>query len=574
MGRKKLGAWAIIGFLIISMGCITIIDDVQLEFDLGTYGAHTQWNAGPPARVELNAAGRVNGSGTYLSDIKDAQTVVGWESITWTEPMPYRTELPGGQMGDTSVNMSNNVLLLHLNEASGTLNDSSGQNNDGTSSGSPFYGAFGRYNTALGFDGVDDYVDVGNAASLQITTGTLEAWVKTPNAGASYRGILVREYHYSAFLYNNEFGLYDWNAVTWRGSGVYLNDDTWHHVVVTFQSGVVNGTTFYVDGVSAGTTTMTTVAGHDSEPVRVGTNEGAPATQAFAGTIDEVAIYGRILSADEVLTRYKRGVLEVALQGRSCATPCTVEPWSTSFYSPGSMLSPNLLSLPQARYFQYSIIFVTEDSSYTPEVQTVTVVYSVPEIYNVSITPSPTNCAAAATLNATADAEFPAALITSAEYYLDSNGPYPMSASDDLFDFITENVTATIDVTALASGDHTITIRGQDSRGLWSTFVSVTLTVSCGKVQTRPHETPSLLPLAHTNIGKAKEFLSQANDLLSQAREKGMDTAECEKLLTEATRLLDKASSSLTNPVYANNLALASIAKLKSAIECLKALQG
>jgi hypothetical protein len=343
----------------------------------------------------------------------------------------------------------------------------------------------------------------------------------------------------------------------------------WHHVTSVFSGTQVS---VYIDGQLDASVSCSGSIGTTTAPLRIGaSNTGL---SPIVGTIDEVAIYGRILTSDEILTRYKRGVLEVALQGRSCATPCTVEPWSTSFYSPGSMFSPNLLSLPLARYFQYSIIFVTEDSSYTPEVQTVTVVYSVPEIYNVSITPSLTNCAAAATLNATADAEFPAALVTSAEYYIDSNGPYPMSASDGAFDMMIEQVTATIDVTTHSVGDHTIDLRTQDSRGLWSVPVSVTLTVSCGKAAVHPREIPSLLPLAHTNISKAKDLLTEANDLLSQAKEKGIDASECEELLTEASGLLDEAEASLTNPIYANNLALASIAKLKSSIECLKALQG
>jgi hypothetical protein len=62
--------------------------------------------------------------------------------------------------------------------------------------------------------------------------------------------------------------------------------------------------------------------------------------------------------------------------------------------------------------------------------------------------------------------------------------------------------------------------------------------------------------------------------LLSQAKEKNLDTTSCEKLLNEANELIEKSKKHLANPIYANNLALQAIAKLKDAIECLKALIG
>jgi len=85
---------------------------------------------------------------------------------------------------------------------------------------------------------------------------------------------------------------------------------------------------------------------------------------------------------------------------------------------------------------------------------------------------------------------------------------------------------------------------------------------------------PSLLPMALNNMASAKTLLTQANELLSQAKAKGKDTGTCENLIREATELLAKANTVRTNPVYANNLALQSIAKLKQAIDCLKALVG
>jgi parallel beta-helix repeat protein len=90
----------------------------------------------------------------------------------------------------------------------------------------------------------------------------------------------------------------------------------------------------------------------------------------------------------------------------------------------------------------------------------------------------------------------------------------------------------------------------------------------------RPTNLPSLLPAAQNHISQGNDLLKQVDDLLSQAKEKGADCTECEKLINEAKELLDKSKASLTNPIYANNLALQALEKLKDAIDCLKALLG
>jgi hypothetical protein len=100
------------------------------------------------------------------------------------------------------------------------------------------------------------------------------------------------------------------------------------------------------------------------------------------------------------------------------------------------------------------------------------------------------------------------------------------------------------------------------------------VTATFGIKQGKKVQLPSLLPMALNNMASAKVLLNQANELLSQAKAKGKDTGTCENLIREATELLTKANTVRTNPIYANNLALQAIAKLKQALECLKALIG
>jgi hypothetical protein len=83
-----------------------------------------------------------------------------------------------------------------------------------------------------------------------------------------------------------------------------------------------------------------------------------------------------------------------------------------------------------------------------------------------------------------------------------------------------------------------------------------------------------MLPAAVNYIKEANNLLQQAQSLLDGAKAKNFDTAACEKLIAEAQSLLDLASKApAKNPIAANNMAMAAIAKLKAAIGCLQALE-
>ncbi len=191
-----------------------------------------------------------------------------------------------------------------MSEGSGTMaNDVKGLvPNEGTYTGGPTLGVSGRFSPtdkAVSFDGVDDYVNFRNPTAFQITTGTVEAWVKTSAAGASYRGILVKNSAYGMFLKDGVLMAYDWGAGADRSTGVNLADGQWHHVVMTFSSGVANGTRIYSDGVLRLTTTTT--VSNNTNQLQVAANN---ATQFFAGSIDEPAIYDRVLTAAQITSNY------------------------------------------------------------------------------------------------------------------------------------------------------------------------------------------------------------------------------------------------------------------------------
>ena len=189
-----------------------------------------------------------------------------------------------------------------FNEASGTTaNDSSGNANTGTLTSGPTWTS-GKVGKAVSLDGIDDYVLSSNATSVQLTTGTVEAWVKTSNAGASYRGVVAKENAYGMLIKDNVFITYDWTAVADRSTGVNVADGNWHHLVMSFQSGVSSGTILYVDGVPKLTTTMTVSS--QTVALKIGTNS----TQYFAGNIDQTMLFNYVRTPAQIAWDYNKGL--------------------------------------------------------------------------------------------------------------------------------------------------------------------------------------------------------------------------------------------------------------------------
>ncbi len=108
-----------------------------------------------------------------------------------------------------------------------------------------------------------------------------------------------------------------------------------------------------------------------------------------------------------------------------------------------------------------------------------------PVTSSAAVAPSPTNGAASVTLTATVDdTSTGGSNVAAAEYYIDSDpgvgSGIAMAAADAPFDSATENVTVSVDVSALDPGAYTLYVRGQDGApaGNWGATDSVVLTVS------------------------------------------------------------------------------------------------
>ncbi|MEK7184212.1 MAG: LamG domain-containing protein, partial [Patescibacteria group bacterium] len=333
------------------------------------------YSAGQPAFVYDNLK--------LTLDVADApETTTGSEA---TEPTQSESGYGAGNMTLTS-----NIGLWHLNESSGTIADSSGNGNTGTLSGAS-YGASGRFNTALDFDGVDDFVSVPDSQTLDITGKlTLSAWVYADTTPELFDSPIIKTTDNDAWLdgYGMYFegGLikfwvdrYDTNVAT-----ASFSTGVWHHVVGTYDGANVR---IYVDGVAGSVDPYAGAVTTNNTAMFIGAGADASGAGYFwDGKVDEVALFRRSLSATEVSDLYKRGAVRFKYLVRSCNdAACSGESFigpdgtASTFYSEltNTTLTPPaaiaLTNVTANRYFQYQTTLETSSSTLSPELKTVTV---------------------------------------------------------------------------------------------------------------------------------------------------------------------------------------------------------
>ena len=195
--------------------------------------------------------------------------------------------------------------VMSYSGSGSTWNDLSGLGNHGTLVNGPTFDA-NTNKGAFTFDGTNDYVNFGNSSILQQSTGTLSAWTKASSPGAGYRGIIAKQGAYGLFYTNSVLVAYDWAADAPRSTGINIADNTWKNVVLTYQSGVSNGTRIYINGVSVLTTTITI----QSQVANLFGGAEANASQYASCQASSFKMYNRVLTAAEVANNYN------AMRGR------------------------------------------------------------------------------------------------------------------------------------------------------------------------------------------------------------------------------------------------------------------
>jgi len=225
--------------------------------------------------------------------------------------------------------------LVSLWRGDGNTVDSVGSNNGSLMGGASF--SQGRVGQAFNFANSsfpdNQFVLVGNLPGLQLSNaGTIAAWINPAGRGLDYDngvitgegGIIVnKENSYEVARFGDGTIRWAFNGDPcwcWVNTGVIVPAGQWTHVAVTYDAGLIRT---YLNGVLSHTHSSVgrsgEIAGSSGE-FRIGGRQdsdtlGRPYRQNFDGTIDEVAIYNRVLAAGEVLGLYSAAPPLLALVG-------------------------------------------------------------------------------------------------------------------------------------------------------------------------------------------------------------------------------------------------------------------
>jgi len=206
---------------------------------------------------------------------------------------------------------------MNDNNATTIVKDYSGQGNDGT-----FNDATGDPNTsahhtsghgnipsdgALEFDGVDDYVDAGNSQSLnpEYNNFSLSMWVKV-YLTSGCQGVITKDCKSAYGIYytqpSNQLGLYIQSGSNANRININSYYNQWIHVLWTVDNDN-NIQKSYINGIFNVQTNYAVGNITSIFPLNFGryTSSG---TGYFNGSLDEVMIFNRLLSEDEISTLY------------------------------------------------------------------------------------------------------------------------------------------------------------------------------------------------------------------------------------------------------------------------------
>jgi hypothetical protein len=383
----------------------------------GGQHAGTQWST---SNQWLEIDPVALGVGVFTSRVIDAGADVAWSGLAWLPLHPYGKELPDDSFAETGYanddggknrsadasdvraglgytiqhhpdpagkGRSFSRMLLHLNESPATNGSVIAESSTVGAAASLATGepgvdksVPGVFRTAIGFDGIDDMITISNTLFTVDESNrayTVSAWIKT-----SSNGTVLAQY---AAADSNRF---EWavgsGRLVYRKGGSNLvessssvSDGEWHHIALRRTEG--NTIDLFIDGANAGSAVDSNLYAE-----AVLTLGGASSNSGhWAGCLDEVAVYETDLSQHEIEDLFRRGVLYLGIQLRSCDDPACdgesfVGPDGTTNTMYSELLNPTpsppslmISNLPSNRYVQHRVFLSTSLSNYGPRLLSV-----------------------------------------------------------------------------------------------------------------------------------------------------------------------------------------------------------
>ena len=204
-----------------------------------------------------------------------------------------------------------------------TAKDSSGFNNIGT-----VYGATwvpGKYGSALSFDGIDDYVNVSNSSSIDLSTWTVSFWASLSDVN---RTMVLLDKRNGDHDHNYEFVYYhddshpgehlsvnigdgtgtttDYDNAAYNS--VALNPNEFYYFAATYDQALL---TLYLNGTLIASKTISMLGITGDGDLHIGAH-GITSSSPTVGIIDEVHIYNTALNFGQIQADMHRPVPEPA----------------------------------------------------------------------------------------------------------------------------------------------------------------------------------------------------------------------------------------------------------------------
>ncbi len=260
-----------------------------------------------------------------------------------------------------------NDSLLVCFPFNNNANDQSGKGNNGTPSNISFVNdRIGKLNSAASFNGSSSLIQY-NPASLQINTYSYCAWVKLSALPASGNAFSIMDVGGSSndqgILVGNNYGTqngwiinsYGTNNISYAsGSGTLPAINTWYFVCQTRDNTNVR---LYVNGSLVASKTIPNInAGYSGAPIEavIGARTNAASRQFFNGFIDDIRIYGKILSIAEINKLYNNAEQPIANAGtdkiicKGDSVQLLGSEGRSYRWSPGIGLSDSTIASPKA----------------------------------------------------------------------------------------------------------------------------------------------------------------------------------------------------------------------------------
>lgn len=286
--------------------------------------------------ADLTSQFRVRATNTGTANGLDQDDRWFIDSVTITEVAAAVAPLAEWRMDETAWNGTSGEVV----DETGNGRDGTARNGAGTDDATPALagdpGTCG-YGT---FDGGDDYVNVPGLSGILDDTATLTFWIRTTQTGndTGWRAPGVAGVEEAGGADDIFWGWIDASGRIgisvgndYQGeqkSSSAINDGSWHHVALT-RDASTGETRVYVDGTleTTGTSGTGTIGNTFTSLGRIEDTGGSP--EYLDGDLDEVRVYGQVLSTAEVQS--------VMSATHACAAFCSADADLSDSFEDGNL---------------------------------------------------------------------------------------------------------------------------------------------------------------------------------------------------------------------------------------------